>query len=394
MQSLHLTVLGMVANNDWCTEAFAPKWPTSGLWGRRTDFVLTTTRTSVAAVDNTAALNDFHTSREGVEDVEPTAVRAPLNFIGPYPCLSLRFPELATSSQLERNATGISLDFVLDTAANTNTVNGQVAKELGLDVVGAALPGVGAGGAISGGETFMLGNCELEGLPGEERFTFMSGLTASALPVASPAAAGLLGVYFFNAFPGGVEFSWDASDSKSPAVTFYSDPDKMNGALEGVQKIPVDQLPGSGLPTVNLNINGVEIPALLDTGSPITVINAKAAKLANVGTVEVERLGKETKNPFARFSQNLKTAQAAARGDILMIAGTSGKPVELLRSDVEADLKLGSVDICRGNVYVGDLPGLAALDGLGGSATPAAVLGMDILRLRPKIVYRPNEVFI
>ena len=43
---------------------------------------------------------------------------------------------------------------------------------------------------------------------GNNEFMFMKGLTASALPVASPAAAGLLGLAFFNCFEGGVEFRW------------------------------------------------------------------------------------------------------------------------------------------------------------------------------------------
>lgn len=50
----------------------------------------------------------------------------------------------------------VSLDFILDTAANTNTINAQVASELGLEAVGEALPGVGAGGTIGGGMTFLL----------------------------------------------------------------------------------------------------------------------------------------------------------------------------------------------------------------------------------------------
>lgn len=62
-----------------------------------------------------------------------SVVRAPLKFVGPYPCLALRFPHLATSSQRSRNETGISLDFVLDTAANTNTINAQVATGTKLD---------------------------------------------------------------------------------------------------------------------------------------------------------------------------------------------------------------------------------------------------------------------
>ena len=44
--------------------------------------------------------------------------------------------------------------------------------------------------------------------------------------------------------------------------------------------------------------------------------------------------------------------------------------------------------------YVGDLPGLAALDGLGADAGPAAVLGTDVLRRRPRMVYRASEVLL
>merc|ERR1711906_95048 len=62
-------------------------------------------------------------------------VRSPMRFLGPYPTMPLRFPNLATPSQRERNVTGISLDWVLDTAANTNTINAAVALELGLESI-------------------------------------------------------------------------------------------------------------------------------------------------------------------------------------------------------------------------------------------------------------------
>ena len=47
----------------------------------------------------------------------------------------------------------------------------------------------------------------------------------------------------------------------------------------------VRTLPESALPSVMLQINGVLIPALLDTGSPITVLNAAAAKAATAASV-------------------------------------------------------------------------------------------------------------
>merc|ERR1719453_1109132 len=143
------------------------------------------------------------------DDDEPfsTAV-APLRWAGPYPALALRFPELATAAQKERGERGVTLDFVVDTAASVNTISAPVASELALRRVGAAPDGVGAGGALAGGDIFALGECELGDKPAAERFTFMTGLTAAALQVASPANAGILGVAFLNCFPGGVEFRW------------------------------------------------------------------------------------------------------------------------------------------------------------------------------------------
>lgn len=350
---------------------------------------------------------------------EPQVVRAPLRFLGPYIALALRFPDLATSSQRERNMTGVSLDFVLDTAANTNTLNAQVAQELELERVGEAPPGVGPGGNILGGDTFLLGDCQLDGLPKEEKFTFMAGLTASALPVASPAAAGLLSLAFFYCFSGGVEFEWQDTTTAQrdengddeprtfvPSVSFHESEDHLS--YEGLKKISFESQPMTNLPCVTLCINGVEVPALFDTGSPITVLNAQASELAGIKTtVEMSSVenkdvkGKGFPNPFSKLAEDFKTAQetaqATARGDIVAIAGSDGKPIQLLksRSKVLVETKDGGV-FGESHVYVGDLPGLAALGGLGGGASPAAVLGMDVIRLRPRLIFRAqqNEIYI
>merc|ERR1712127_1061633 len=55
---------------------------------------------------------------------------------------------------------------------------------------------------------------------------FMTNLTASALPIAAPAAAGLLGVSFLNCFEGGVKFDWGGGiDARDPMLTFYGQDD-------------------------------------------------------------------------------------------------------------------------------------------------------------------------
>ena len=144
--------------------------------------------------------------------------------------------------------------------------------ELGLEKVGEAPGGVGAAGGILGGDTFMLGSCELDlGVSKEKKemigngdekesnneddtdgFVFMQGLTASALPVASPAAAGLLSLAFFYCFEGGVEFDWSnptgetTTQSFIPSVTFYGSDKHLN--LNGMACVPFESLPVSMLP--------------------------------------------------------------------------------------------------------------------------------------------------
>ena len=168
---------------------------------------------------------------------------------------------------------------------------------------------------------------------------------------------------------------------------------------EGMSRVPIQSLPVTLLPSVTVKINGVEMPALLDTGSPITVLNAQAAKAAGVETVKVDLPQDKSNNPFANFANNIKAAKAAANGDILQLAGANGAAVALLKSSDEVDMAVvgdnGPIGFGKGNIYVGDLPGLAALDGIGENSPPAVVLGMDVLRTKTKMLYRgqQNEVY-
>ena len=313
---------------------------------------------------------------------EAMAVTAPLKFMGPYPAIALRFPELATAAQRERGVKGVSLDFVVDTGANTNTINAQVAKELGLKVVGEREGGVGAGGAIGGGATFLLGDCELD-LP--ERFPFMGGLTASALPgVATPAGAGILGLPFLFSLPGGVEFKW----GDEPELTLFGDARGSEDLTDGLCEVAADQLE-SGLVACTLTVDGVDIPALLDTGSPITVLNDAAARAAGV---DVAPPPAAAGGPFAKMKAAAAQAQAAAKGEVVMIGGATG-PVALTKVPEPVQIALGAADVGAGRPYVGELPGLAALGGLGADAGPAAVLGADVLRQRARLVLRDGRVF-
>jgi len=316
------------------------------------------------------------------------AIRAPLRWIGPYPAVALCFPELATAAQMGRGEKGVTLDFVLDTAANTNTINAEIALQLNLPRVGVSAGGVGAGGAIGGGATYMLGDCELGDLPKDGRFKLMSGLTASALPVASPAAAGLLSIYFLTAFPGGFEFRWGPEATDEASLTLFGDTLGAEHVVAGLSASEVVQLPESGLPTVTIRINGVSVPALLDTGSPITVLNPAAAKATGLSPTAAG--GGGGLNPFAKL-----TAGLFPRRETLQIAGASGQVVTLERA-AACELFIGDSDFGQGTCrpYIGELPGLAALNGLGAAAGPAAVLGTDVLRQRPRLVYQQMKIYV
>jgi hypothetical protein len=240
----------------------------------------------------------------------------------------------------------------------------------------------------------------------------MQKLTASALPVASPASAGLLSLPFFYCFEGGVEFDWGGSQvledgllKNPPSVTFFGEDDEaLQQALSKMTRVEIEPIPITQLPSVTVKINGVEMQALLDTGSPVTVLNSEAARQAGVETVNLPAPPGDSKNPFAafgnRFKQAQEAAEAAAKGDVLTIAGSNGQPTSLVKSISPWELSLvgesnQDVSFGEGNIYVGDLPGLAALNGIGVESPPAVVLGMDVLRRRNKMFLRArnNEVY-
>ena len=92
-----------------------------------------------------------------------------------------------------------------------------------------------------------------------------------------------------------------------PAITFYGDQRGTAAIRGGLSSTEVTPLPGSGLPSVSLTVNGITIPALLDTGSPITVINAAAARVAAIQTVE--SFSDAAANPLTRFAAGMKKAR-------------------------------------------------------------------------------------
>lgn len=74
--------------------------------------------------------------------------------------------------------------------------------------------------------------------------------------------------------------------------------------------------------------------------------------------------------------------------------GTQGEWIELWKSsDDSIQIGCNGASFLFSPIYVGDMPRLSALGGLVASSPPAAILGMDMLRICPKMLYRQNEVF-
>ena len=164
-----------------------------------------------------------------------------------------------------------------EAACTTNFILPQVAYGLDMQIVGTAPAGTGATGAIGGGQEMLLGTAKL-GKDGEkgDGVVALTGLSAAVVPVPAPGTAGIMGRSFLNCF-GAVAFDWTGADGMSrqgASVGFYQEYDW--NEEDGLKTAVLNELP-CGLLSVDVTLNGVRMPALLDTGAPQTIINRAAA---------------------------------------------------------------------------------------------------------------------
>lgn len=304
------------------------------------------------------------------EAVSVIGVVAPLKYVGPYACLQLDFPHLQTDT----------LTFVLDTGASVSTISKDIAEKLNLpvcmkkedlNVLGTA----GAGGALDTGDIVMLGNCTLGGMPeGYQNITFMRHLTAASLDIGMVSAigAGLLGVPFFKSIDA-TEFDWYGTDGDPPTVQFYYGmlPDD---AKKKAICIPLQES-FFGVPTIIVNINGVAMKAMIDTGSPITLLSTSAAEKIGVG--------------------NALSTQEQQDTLFLKIKGLGKDSVDLIRTTTGVSLSIGSIDLGKLNVCVGNLPGITLASDLSSTSGPEVIIGLDALRrsYRTILSLRENVVW-
>lgn len=325
-----------------------------------------------AASDSVSTTNDNEnpTSESNVPVI--AGVVAPLDYKGPYPCLGLKFPHLDDAV----------LDFIVDTGANVNSINADLATQFQLtrlEGIPKPLATAGMGGSFAPGDMVVVGDCSLAGLPPEQsHMIFLRNLTAAALPHGSPLnTAGLLGTSFVSSLAG-VEFDWYGTDGDPPTFIFYFGKEVPDGATKGMVRVPVQEF--FQLLTVTIQINGVDLPALLDTGSPITALSEEAAKRAGVSVVE----------DTDETERNSKVGVEQSIGDnVLHVGGVDGRPMKVIRSQSPVQIKAGNFSLGEGPVYVGNVPALSFLTSVASGSdkeAPVAILGLDSLRKAYRVI--------
>ena len=334
------------------------------------------------------------------------AIVAPLHYQGPYPCLSLRFPGTGSRAKTP-------LNFLLDTGANVNAISRRVVKDWDFTEVSlpaekkpaVATAAAGMGGSLEApAAMYTLGDCQLHGMPaGQDEFIFLRNLTAAALPMQQD---GILGLQFFWSFPAGVEFDWFGTEGDPPTVVFYvgSELPKEVAKSSNLHRFALKALPTQILSltiqihstnTTNATTTTTRLEAIVDTGSPVTVLSHQAAKQVGIETIDVSK--KQTvKRPFWNYSLKQQSGD-----DRLVVGGVDGRIVTLRRSVSPVTIQVQSSDtndtVClgHGHVYVGELPGMAFLGGIPSrtkanmtvnSSLPSVVLGLDILKQTYRMV--------
>lgn len=305
---------------------------------------------------------------ESVDEIEPVSVIgvvAPLISVGPYPCLELNFPDVKSNP-------GVEISFVLDTAANVNTISSEITRKLDLPVVVkgedlSVLGSAGAGGSCQAGDIVFLGNSRLSGMPeSQQNNTFMSNITLSSmdLGIAKSVGGGMLGTSFLGCFRGGVEFDWYGTDGDPPTLQFYYDniPEK---AKQNCVCVPINIEEFFGVPTISVIINGKELRAIIDTGSPITVISPTVA--GELGILK--------------------------KHDAIKVKGIDdGDAMEVSKSLDEVTLSIGDVSINLDRIFIGELPGLAMASNLVPDChQPHILLGLDALRRTYRMIMRLSQ---
>ena len=254
---------------------------------------------------------------------------------------------------------------MLDTAASVTLIRPAAAARLKARRTGVGSgPGVAGTGSTAASYQVSLGEASLAGHP-------LGDLTAIVMELPTGQSTdGILGLDFLNRYEA-VELDW----ALRPGTVTLAPRGAVSeaGALSaGLTQCHLERL-GMGLLSVNVTVGegpcATEMPALLDSGAAFSCLNSAGASAAGIRT-----------DPSV---------------EPMWVAGASGQPMAMGVADRDVNFALegravserGSPATALGGVrpLVGDLPAFSAL---GLAARPAALLGLDALISRPRVVLR------
>ena len=342
-----------------------------------------------------------------------------------YIAITVGLPERSTRAQRDQGLKGVELDWCIDTACTTNFILPQVAYGLDVDVVGVSPQGVGATGVVSGGQEMLLGTAKL-GSGGEDGsgIAAITGLSAAIVQVPAPGTAGILGRSFLNCF-GAVEFAW-VGGGAGAAVFMHQEYDFSSDDTAS-KLVSLNELP-CGLLAVTVTVNGIVMPALIDTGAPQTIINRAAALMCGIKLVGDEKNNEKSDesktktknnnwNPFAAVQDAISRGREQALGSsgAVTVMGAGGRPVRLDKAVESEGVKFNvggmsnqsdttrtqsDIFLTSPQILVGDLEAFRVGLNLrqdsqpgSGDGEPGIILGLDALMSVTKVVLRttPNE---
>jgi len=306
------------------------------------------------------------TMQHGATDdkLELVGVVAPLTYSGPYACLGLEFHHLKQNDSVQPG--GAAINFVMDTGANINAIQKDLARSLKLPVVlckesFSTIESAGVGGSFEAGDIVMLGDCHLSNMPKEHDLLFIKNLTAASIDIglAGVIAEGLLGTTFFACFSA-VAFGWYGTDGDPPTFIFYYK-DLPEYAKKNAFCVPLENDSFFNVPIVNVSINGIEVRALVDTGSCISIVSPQIAESAGL-----ERLHKSVK--VAGIDKGTFDLSEAGNATVTIFNVTF--------LDVDT-------------LFIGELPGITASFAEKAIAEmPQALVGLDILKKMYRLILR------
>ena len=156
-------------------------------------------------------------------------------------------------------------------------------------------------------------------------------------------------------------FDWYGTDGDPPTVIFYYK-DLPENAKKNAVCVPLETDSFfNNVPIVNVSINGIDVRAMIDTGSSISIVSADIPESAGL-----ERLKKSVK-----------------------VAGIDKRIFELAQVDNATVTICNVTSLDANRLFIGEIPGMRTATAKKSTAKmPQAVIGLDVLKQMYRVILR------